>query len=43
MKQEKNVKEIRSGFECGMTLHNFNDVKEGDIIEGFALVEVKNG
>ncbi len=44
MKQEKNdAKEIRAGFECGMTLHNFNDIKEGDIIEGFAQVEVKNG
>ncbi len=44
MRQEKNdVKESRAGFECGMTLYNFNDIKEGDIIEGFAQVEVKNG
>lgn len=44
MKQVKNdVKESRAGFECGITLLNFNDVKEGDIIEGFEMVEIKNG
>lgn len=44
MKHVKNdVKESRAGFECGMTLLNYNDIKEGDIIEGFAMVEVKNG
>lgn len=44
MKQVKNdVKESRAGFECGMTLLNYNDIKEGDIIEGFEMVEVKNG
>ncbi|MGI6734908.1 MAG: Translation initiation factor IF-2 [Tenericutes bacterium ADurb.Bin239] len=44
MKHVKNdVKESRAGYECGMTLLNYNDIKEGDIIEGFAMVEVKNG
>jgi translation initiation factor IF-2 len=35
------VKEVASGFECGMTFSNFTDFKEKDIIEAFALREVK--
>ncbi len=38
-----NVKEMKKGFECGITLENFNDIKEGDHLEVFELVEVKNG
>ena len=38
-----NVKEMKKGFECGITLENFNDIKEGDMLEVFELVEVKNG
>ena len=34
------VKEVRTGFECGITLENFNDIKIGDIIEISALKEV---
>jgi len=33
------VVEVREGFECGLTLGNFNDVKEGDIIETFEVRE----
>lgn len=33
------VKEVSSGYECGMTIENFNDIKEGDIIEGFIIEE----
>lgn len=33
------VKEVLSGFECGIGLENFNDVKVGDIIEAFEIVE----
>lgn len=41
MKHIKNdVRESRAGYECGMTLLNYNDIKNGDIIEGFDLVEV---
>lgn len=36
------IKETRAGYECGMTLLNYNDIKEGDIIEGYAMVEVKD-
>ncbi|PPK84630.1 translation initiation factor 2 (bIF-2) [Neolewinella xylanilytica] len=35
------VKEVRSGMECGLNVKNFNDIKEGDIIEGYEIVEIK--
>ena len=35
------VAEVRKGFECGMSIKNFNDIKVGDIIEGYAEVETK--
>ena len=34
------VKEVRAGFECGLNIKNFNDIKEGDVIEGYEIVEV---
>lgn len=33
------VKEVRAGFECGLTIENYNDIKEGDVVEGYELVE----
>jgi translation initiation factor IF-2 len=33
------VKEVSKGYECGIMLENFNDIKEGDIIEAYKLVE----
>lgn len=35
------VKEVAKGFECGLNIANYNDIKEGDIIEAFEEVEVK--
>ncbi len=35
------VREVEKGFECGIGLENFNDVKIGDIIEAYKLVETK--
>ncbi len=35
------VKEVASGYECGMNLKNYNDIRVGDIIEGYEEVEVK--
>jgi len=35
------VKEVAQGYECGLTIKNFNDIKEGDIVEGFKEEEVK--
>ena len=34
------VKEVKSGFECGLSLKNFNDINEGDQLEVFEVVEV---
>jgi translation initiation factor IF-2 len=34
------VKEVKSGFECGLSLKNFNDVEVGDQLEVFEVVEV---
>lgn len=42
-KGQDSVKEMKKGFECGITLETYNDIKEGDIIEAYELVEVKNG
>mgnify|MGYP001225354220 CR=1 FL=1 len=35
------VKEVMQGYECGLTIKNFNDIKEGDIIEAYIMQEVK--
>ena len=34
------VKEVKAGFECGLVMDGFNDIKEGDIIEAYIMVEV---
>ena len=35
------VKEVQSGYECGMTVENFNDINEGDVFEVYIMEEVK--
>ncbi len=35
------VKEVKEGYECGITIEGYNDLKEGDIIEGYEMVEKK--
>ncbi len=35
------VKEVSSGYECGITIENYNDIKESDIIEGYIMEEVE--
>ena len=35
------AKEVNDGFECGIGIENFNDVKEGDIIECFEMQEIE--
>ena len=35
------VRDVSSGFECGLNIDNFNDIKVGDIIEGYELIETK--
>jgi translation initiation factor IF-2 len=34
------VKEVKAGFECGLSIKNFNDVKEGDQLEIYEITEV---
>ena len=34
------VKDVQTGFECGISVENFNDIKVGDVIEAFFLKEV---
>ena len=40
-REKESVKEVKKGFECGVTLENYSDIKEGDIIEVFEMVEIK--
>jgi len=35
------VKEVDAGYECGLSIHNFNDIKIGDIVESYKLIETK--
>ena len=35
------VKEVVGGYECGLNIHNFNDIKVGDIVEGYQQTEIK--
>ena len=35
------VKEVASGYECGMCIEKFNDIKEGDIIECFVMEQIE--
>ena len=41
-REKDSVKEVKKGFECGITLDNFTDIHVNDIIECFEMVEVKN-
>ncbi len=38
---KEDVNEVKQSFECGMSIRNFNDIKVGDVIEGFEVKEVK--
>ena len=35
------VKEVSKGYDCGLQIKNYNDIKEGDVVEAFQEVEVK--
>ncbi|MDO7869237.1 translation initiation factor IF-2 [Nocardioides jiangxiensis] len=44
LKREKDdAAEVREGFECGLSLKNFQDIKEGDIVEAFEMREIPRG
>ena len=38
---KESVKEVKKGFECGITLENYSDLKEQDVLECYDMVEVK--
>ena len=40
-REKDSVKEVKKGLECGITVENFNDLKVGDIIEAYEMVEIK--
>ncbi len=40
-REKDQVKEVKKGFECGITLENYSDIREGDIIHNYEMVEVK--
>ena len=42
LKREKDdAKSVREGFECGIVLKDYRDIREGDVIEAYTLKEVK--
>lgn len=42
-REKDQVSSVKSGFECGITLENYSDIKEGDIIESYEEIEIKRG
>jgi translation initiation factor IF-2 len=38
---KEDVKEVASGYECGLNIYNYNDIKVGDFIEAYEEIEVK--
>ena len=40
-REKDSVKEVKKGLECGITISNFNDIKVGDVIEAYEMVEVE--
>ena len=40
-REKDSVKEVKEGYECGITIDNYNDIKVGDILEAYEIVEVK--
>lgn len=35
------AREVKKGIECGITIENYADIKEGDVIEAYEMVEIK--
>jgi len=40
-REKDQVKEVKQGLECGITIENFNDIKERDVIEAYELIEIR--
>jgi translation initiation factor IF-2 len=39
-REKDDVTEVREGFECGLVLKGYNDIKQGDIVESFEMREI---
>ncbi|GAB2750656.1 translation initiation factor IF-2 [Nocardioides pakistanensis] len=42
-REKDDVSEVREGFECGLVLRGYNDIKQGDIVESFEMKEIPRG
>ena len=40
-REKDSVKEVKNGYECGITIDGYNDIKEGDIFQAYEMVEKK--
>ena len=40
-REKDQAKEVSKGMDCGITLENYQDIKENDIIEAYELIEIK--
>jgi len=40
-REKDSVKEVKKGLECGITIENYNDIRENDVIEAYEMVEIK--
>jgi translation initiation factor IF-2 len=40
-REKDDAREVREGFECGILLENYDDIKQGDIIEAYEIIEIK--
>ena len=40
-REKDSVKEVKKGLECGITIENYNDIREKDVIEVYEMVEIK--
>jgi translation initiation factor IF-2 len=40
-RMKDDASEVKSGYDCGIGIENFNDIKEGDVIESYEMREVK--
>jgi len=38
---KEDVREVKQGLECGLSIKNYNDIKAGDVVEGYEIIEVK--
>lgn len=41
-REKDSAREVKKGFECGITIEDYNDLKAGDIIEAYEMVQIKN-